>query len=101
MNYTLGLCHVEERYTVNNLKASIEKVLDDWALDKAFAIVTDNGSNIVAAANICDRILNSVHCFGHTSQLIVNTALSSVSAVADMLKLVRDVSRYFRRSGPS
>jgi len=56
---------------------------------------------ILAAANICDRILNSVRCFGHTSRLNVNKALSSVSAVADTLKLVRDLSHYFRRSGPS
>jgi len=84
-SHTLALLPYRGRHTAENLKQSLEKVLDDWEIKKSFAIVTDSGTNVVAVTNLSARLTNRVRCFGRTSQLIVNIALSSAKAVKEAL----------------
>ena len=57
--YLLSLCHLEERHTAEHLQLAIESVRDDWNID--YVCVSDNAD---------------LKCFGHTSQLAVNKALT-------------------------
>lgn len=67
--------------------------------NKIKAIVHDNGSNMVAAARLLEEKHGwfSVHCAGHTFQLIVNSALKEPS-INKATGGARNLVEHFRRS---
>lgn len=67
--------------------------------DKVVALVHDNGSNMVAAANKLSALHGwaSVRCAAHTLQLVINAALKC-EAITETLTAARKVVEHFKRS---
>lgn len=72
---TLTLSHVRYPHTSENIKDSIEEILDKWDLrSKVYSITTDNGSNVKK----CVKNMNGIEwhaCASHTLQLIIGKGL--------------------------
>jgi len=67
-----------------------------------FAVIRDQGANVVAAThklgNICEWDLN---CFAHGLNRCVVTTIEDTPAVDGLLKIVKKVVRHFRKSPKS
>ena len=63
-NYFLGLIEMKGEHTATSVKAHMEELLAEFNLstEKCFRIVTDGGSNFVAAfknlKDLCNNIIN-------------------------------------------
>lgn len=70
---------LEERHTGPNIAEWIEQAMARFEIpaSKIVAVVHDNGSNVVLAANILQEKhgWKSAHCAGHTLQLVISHAL--------------------------
>ena len=64
-SHCLQTVFVPEVHTAENLAAALQEVLESWALpeNRLACVITDNGSNIVAA--IRSLKWNRLSCFGH------------------------------------
>lgn len=56
--YTLGMIELQNRHTAINLKAEIEKLLEEFEIKKSqiYSITTDNGRNLIKTVELlnCD-----------------------------------------------
>ena len=102
LNRVLTSLPVDDRHTGENIAAWLLKTMEKYNVcpSKVVALVHDNGSNIVAAAERNEAQHNwvSVRCAAHSLQLIVNAALKSDPAIMDSLAAARHVVEYFKRS---
>jgi len=98
----LTLLPVNDRHTGENIAAWLLETTEEFGVlpSKVVAMVHDNGSNIVAAAEkiAAQHHLVSVRCAAHTLQLVVNAALKCDSTITDSLAAARHVVEYFKRS---
>ncbi|XP_034565509.1 zinc finger BED domain-containing protein 1-like [Notolabrus celidotus] len=92
---------LEERHTGPNIAAWIEQAVARFEISpsKIVAIVHDNGSNIVLAANILQEKHGwmSIRCAGHTLQLVINHALKQPQ-ITKALGAARCLVEHFRKS---
>ncbi|XP_065816547.1 E3 SUMO-protein ligase ZBED1-like [Labrus bergylta] len=92
---------LEERHTGPNIAKWIEEALARFEIpaSKVVAIVHDNGSNIVLAANILleKHGWMSICCAGHTLQLVINHALKQTQ-ITKTLGAARCLVEHFKRS---
>lgn len=81
-------CHyMEARHTAENLRAEIEKVLDEWGLTKKLvAVVSDNASNITAAIRISGW--QHIPCVAHSLNLIAQRALQEIKPLQSKVKAI-------------
>ncbi|XP_069374455.1 E3 SUMO-protein ligase ZBED1 isoform X1 [Paralichthys olivaceus] len=97
----LATLPLEERHTAANIMIWMEEVIEKFDIlpSKIKAIVHDNGSNMVAAAQLLEEKhgWSSVRCAGHTLQLIVNSALKEPS-INKATGTARSLVEHFRRS---
>ena len=65
-----------DSHTATNIADELEAILHEWnlPLEKLSAVTTDNGTNIVQAAEILEW--QRMPCFSHTLQLAVEKAMS-------------------------
>lgn len=85
-----------ESHTGKNVADLLREVMAEWGLvDKDPALVTDNASNMLVAAEISK--LTHVKCFAHSLNLAAQRALK-LPAVSRLLGRVRTIVAYFRRS---
>ncbi|XP_049333290.1 E3 SUMO-protein ligase ZBED1-like [Astyanax mexicanus] len=100
-SFCLTTLPLEERHTGSNIAAWIEQTVEMFEIPpkKIMALVHDNGSNMVLAANILQEKHGwiSVHCAGHTLQLIVNNALKHPQ-ISKALGASRCLVEHFKRS---
>jgi hypothetical protein len=70
-------------HTGQNIAFFIQNELAKWNISKSkiMGVVTDNGSNIVAAINILQ--LPQFSCFAHTLQLVINHGKSENTSSFD------------------
>lgn len=67
------------------------------SLDKITAVVTDNGSNMIAGiANFLEKNKH-LPCFAHTINLIAESAMS-VNDLGALVSMVRDIVKFFKSS---
>ena len=72
-------------HTAENIAAELKRIANDWLIaDKVVALVTDNASNMVAAARLTEW--KHIPCFAHTLNLIVQAALSADPVMAGLKK---------------
>ena len=92
---------LEERHTGPNIAAWIEQAVEKIEIptSKIVAVVHDNGSNVVLAANILQEKNGwvSVRCAGHTLQLVRNHALE-IPQISKALGAARCLVEHFKRS---
>ncbi|XP_069389205.1 E3 SUMO-protein ligase ZBED1-like [Paralichthys olivaceus] len=97
----LATLPLEERHTAANIMIWMEEVIEKFDIlpSKIKVIVHDNGSNIVAAAQLLEdkHGWSSVRCAGHILQLIVNSALKEPS-INKATGAARSLVEHFRRS---
>lgn len=85
-------------HTAVYLSKELEEVLADWGIpkEKVISIVTDNGQNIVAAAQSVFPN-KQMPCFAHTLNL-VTTAAVSLPAIVGTIKKVREIVKFIKNS---
>ena len=92
---------LEERHTGPNIAAWIEQAVERFEIPTSIivAVVHNNGSNVVLAANILQEKNGwvSVRCAGHTLQLVINHALKNPQ-ISKALGAARCIVEHFKRS---
>ncbi|KAK1900659.1 Zinc finger BED domain containing protein 1 [Dissostichus eleginoides] len=100
-SFCLTTMPLEERHTGTNIAAWIEQAVERFEipLSKVVAVVHDNGSNVVLAANILQEKHGwvSVRCTGHTLQLVINRALKHPQ-ISKALGAARCLVEHFKSS---
>ncbi|KAK6477799.1 zinc finger BED domain-containing protein 1-like, partial [Huso huso] len=90
-----------ERHTGDNIVAWVEEVLKKFEISPAqvVALVRDNGSNVVSAANKFSGLHGwlSVSCAGHSLQLTINNALKNTT-IQCAIGAARSVVEHFKKS---
>lgn len=100
----LACLPVDGRHTADNICTWLQETVEDFHLEsnKIVALVHDNGSNIVAAAQKLEEIFgsqfSSVRCTAHTLQLVIHAALHCNDVIKDAVTAARHVVEYFKRS---
>lgn len=94
----LACKQLDSNHTAEYLGENLTKILADWEIEKekVISIVTDNGSNIVAAAQIA-LPNKQMPCFAHTLNLVTMAAVSHPDVVGIIAK-VRSVVKYIKNS---
>ena len=99
-NHLLETKEFPDTHTANNIAEELETILQEWNLpqDKLCAVTTDNGTNIVLAADILGW--QRMPCFSHTLQLAVEKAMS-LPDVSRALARCRCLVSHFNHSSKS
>uniref|UniRef100_G3NC27 HAT C-terminal dimerisation domain-containing protein n=1 Tax=Gasterosteus aculeatus TaxID=69293 RepID=G3NC27_GASAC len=96
-SFCLTTMPLEERHTGPNNAAWVEQAVERFEIptSKIVAVVHDNGSNVVLAANILQEKNGwvSVRCAGHTLQLVIKPTDQQSKATAS-----RSLVEHFKRS---
>jgi len=99
--FVLATKQVVNSHTGENVAEWIESVIADYSIspDQIFAVVTDNGTNMVRA---CDMLHNRHHwkhirCSAHTLQLCIKDACA-LSFVKSAIGAARHLVLYFKQS---
>lgn len=75
LSYNLATEIMPDRHTAEHLREKIEEIMEAFNLmSKVVGIVHDNAANIVAAVRSMKE--ESICCFAHTLQLIINNSLN-------------------------
>lgn len=100
-NFCLTTMPLEERHTGLNIATWIEQAMARFEIpaSKIVAVVHDNGSNVVLAANILQEKhgWKSVRCAGHTLQLVISHALKHPQ-ITKTLGAARCLVEHFKKS---
>ncbi|XP_036319852.1 zinc finger BED domain-containing protein 4-like [Rhagoletis pomonella] len=81
-------------HTGENLCGFLKEVTANWGIsNKVAAIVTDNAANSLSAVRLGEW--RSIGCFAHLLNLIVQKAITEITAVVDKVK---NIVVYFNRS---
>lgn len=90
--------YLSSRHTAEHLKNVISGILDKWGIEKSnvVSILTDNGTNIVAAVK---RLSENVQipCLAHTLNLVLES-IEGIETVQDLISKVRDIVKYIKNS---
>lgn len=96
VSYVLQTRVMSESHTGANVAELLIKVAEEWQnTDKDFALVTDNASNMVIAAQVGNFLY--VKCYAHTLNIASQKALK-LPAVTKLLARVRRIPSFFHRS---
>lgn len=94
----LACKQLHSKHTSAYLSAKLKEILAEWEIttEKVVNIVTDNGANIVAAAEIA---LPKKHlpCFAHTLNLVTTAAVTHPEIV-EPIKKVRNIVKFIKNS---
>lgn len=100
----LAACNIAVRELKSNHTAQyiveiLREILTDWNIEltKIRTIVTDNGTNMVAAAKSLVGEKNQLPCFAHTINLVVEIALENDHAKA-IINKVREIVKWVKNS---
>ncbi|KAM3842535.1 E3 SUMO-protein ligase ZBED1-like [Diretmus argenteus] len=89
-SHSLTTMPLEERHTGPNIAEWIEEIIAKFDIppEKIKAVVHDNGSNVVAAANLLSEKHGwaSVRCAGHTLNLVVQSGLKCNQAISKLVE---------------
>ncbi|KAM3869480.1 uncharacterized protein ACN63O_006885 [Diretmus argenteus] len=101
-SHSLTTMPLEERHTGPNIAEWIEEIIAKFDIppEKIKAVVHDNGSNVVAAANLLSEKHGwaSVRCAGHTLNLVVQSGLKCNQAISKCVAAARCLVEHFKRS---
>lgn len=89
------------QHTAVNIKKKLLEACHEWEIpvDKITALVTDNGSNVVLAADLFIGKKCHLPCFAHTLNLVAITdSIKSVNGLTDLIEKVKSIVTFFRES---
>ncbi|CAH2083585.1 unnamed protein product [Euphydryas editha] len=90
----LACDYFSDRHTSINIQDFLKKSVDEWNLqEKINFVVSDNASNVQQA--LTDLGWKHFDCYGHTLNVIVQDALSTVQMTIDKVK---EIVRFFKKS---
>lgn len=94
----LDMKHFPGQHTADNIRSAISEILTIWDIphEKVHVILRDNGANMVKAIN--DSTYNSISCFIHTLQLVVNEAIRVQENITQMIIASRRIVTHFHHS---
>ena len=99
--YVLATLPLEERHTGENIAKWILRVLEKFSIDpsKIRALVTDNGSNMLAAAKKLydEHQWVPIKCSAHSLQLSVNAGLNG-KTISRAVGAARSLVEHFKKS---
>ncbi|XP_076247447.1 E3 SUMO-protein ligase ZBED1-like [Calliopsis andreniformis] len=91
---TLQVSHLPMQHTVDNLYEVLMQTTRTWQISsKIHSVVTDNGSNIVAA--IKKTQWQQLPCFGHAINLVVCNAIKNSENICSIIKKCQNVTHFF------
>lgn len=93
----LACTPLDTNHTAEYLEMKIEEILAEWCIkkDKVINIVTDNGSNMVAAAQSAFPSKRTP-CFSHTFNLVTSAAVHHPDVVGTTKK-VQDIGKHIKK----
>lgn len=95
--YLLDCFKYTENHTSENLKSMLLAKTQEWQIsNKITAVVTDNAANVVKSVKLCKW--RHLGCFAHSINLVVQNSLGIVSEISEILKKVKSIVEYFKRS---
>lgn len=90
----LGCEHFPERHTSANIQDFLSNTVRQWKIEeKINFVISDNATNVQKA--LTDLNWKHFGCYGHTLNLIVQSALTSVK---DTLEKVKSIVQFFKKS---
>lgn len=94
----LAASTLEESHTGDYLGGMLLKILAEYNIQKSanHVLLRDNGANMIKASRVAD--IDSISCFAHTMQLVINDCIMSQRAVEDILAISRSIVGKFRHS---
>ena len=93
----LATYQVRMNHTAENISTELMKIAADWNItDKVCCIVTDNASNMLAAARMTGW--RHVPCFAHSLNLIVQEAIENDEELSELRQKCRNIVTYFKQS---
>lgn len=97
-HYVLNVKHFPGTHSAAAIGGILEDLSNSWSIEKnkIHVIVSDNAYNITKA--IRDSDIQSVHCFNHTLQLVINDALKSQRVVIDTIAVAKKIVGHFNSS---
>lgn len=97
---TLGVKHLQEKHTAENIVNWLDEMIVKWNIDKNKVVVTtaDQGANIKKAVIDCFGLDKYLPCLAHTLNLVVSFVLEKDLEVADIISKIKDIVSYFHRS---
>ncbi|XP_076811671.1 E3 SUMO-protein ligase ZBED1-like [Clavelina lepadiformis] len=99
--FVIATKQVMDSHTGINIADWIESTLEEYSLSpgQIFAVVSDNGSNMVRACEILNERHNWTHvrCSAHSLQLCIKDACS-LPAIKSALAAARHLVQYFKQS---
>ncbi|CAH0397050.1 unnamed protein product [Chilo suppressalis] len=84
---------------MSSYKINIKNLCLEWNIkvNKIFAIVTDNGANIVKAVHDFAGRKKHLPCFAHTFNLVVEKAISETAGFKALITKVKIIVTYFKQ----
>ncbi|XP_030750852.1 zinc finger BED domain-containing protein 4-like [Sitophilus oryzae] len=100
LSATLGVSELDESHTAGYISSILASCLNEWDIDmeKVVAIVTDNGANMVKAAQDLVGKQKHVPCFAHTLNLLCENAVKNTANLLALIEKVRAIVIWFKRS---
>jgi hypothetical protein len=102
-NVCLRVENVDESHTAACLAKSLSDQTVAWTTESQrgnwikTAVVSDNAANIQAAISKLPSC-QSVHCFDHTLQLVIEDAVKSCDEIQTTIKKAKTITTHFRHS---
>ena len=94
----LAASPLEESHTGDYLGGMLIQILGEYNIEKSavHVLLRDSGANMIKAARVAD--IDSIGCFAHTLQLVINDGIMSQRAVKDILAISCSIVGKFRHS---
>ncbi|XP_013066826.2 E3 SUMO-protein ligase ZBED1-like [Biomphalaria glabrata] len=87
-----------EEKTETNIATSFKRITEEWGItDRVIALVADNTEDVIHSAALVNGWEELV-CFGHTINIVITNALTSVAELVRIQKKTSDAVAYFEKS---
>lgn len=81
-----------------NVATSFKRITDEWGVtDRVIALVADNSEDVIHSASLVNG-WEELICFGHTMNMVIANALTSVAELVRIQKKTNDAVAYFEKS---
>jgi hypothetical protein len=97
---TLGVFELNERHTAAYLEEKLNNIFAEWEIknEKVTAVISDGARNITKSVETIFGKRRHLHCFAHQLNLVVERALLHHDDVKLLIKKVKDIVTWFKKS---
>ena len=85
-------------HTGQYIASTFLNLLQEWKIEngRVFLVLRDSGANVIKGMALVE--VQTLSCFAHTVQLVVQDGLKAQRAVSDVLAKVRSIANHFNHS---